>query len=485
MKTTQNEKGYILIFTLITIFIILMFLSTLTLKALNQNKQVEQTDTTYEVTAIAEMGVEYYHTKVLDAIKDASEEVNVIISNNTLTEDGKSSQINDVYKDLRTTVTSSSLYNPIELEYNTKSFYLNSISLTDPESGNPTLEITVIGKINEKTKSITAKFDFPSNLATKVIAGGGNSLVTGGNSLFKVPNFSENVTDPFPPPGVAKCPADQQEWMKSTCYTNYIQTLNKFQDTTVYFTGTNIDDTVDNENFHNSFLYVKGDFNIRNFNNSKDVNFYINGKGTFGTISTNGGVLIQALSDSSFQNIKVKKDLKIYLNGYGTFSTIDNENNTDGLKLYAKGASFQSINDLKESLFEIDGETKFNQASSFINTDVHSTGNVNASQLRLSDSKFYFDSKVDQKQLFSLKSSSKVCIRGDYHLENLNIDSTSHVYILNTSTGTLSYQNSQKEVEFLNLNQFNTECKLPISSDSSELTLIEPKINLIKDIIYN
>ena len=71
MKKLQNEKGYTLILTLVIITIIVIFFSSFTLSAMNQQKQVEKTDENYEVTAIAEMGVEYYQAKVLNAIETA------------------------------------------------------------------------------------------------------------------------------------------------------------------------------------------------------------------------------------------------------------------------------------------------------------------------------------------------------------------------------------------------------------------------------
>ena len=65
MKTVQNEKGYTLLLTLVIIFIIIIFFSSFSLSAMNQQKQVEKTDENYEVTAIAEMGVEYYQAKYI------------------------------------------------------------------------------------------------------------------------------------------------------------------------------------------------------------------------------------------------------------------------------------------------------------------------------------------------------------------------------------------------------------------------------------
>ena len=56
----RNNKGYILILTLIVISVMSLFLLTFIQISANHDKQVKQTSDTFEVTSIAEMGVEYF-----------------------------------------------------------------------------------------------------------------------------------------------------------------------------------------------------------------------------------------------------------------------------------------------------------------------------------------------------------------------------------------------------------------------------------------
>ncbi len=70
MKILQNEKGYALLLTFLTIILIVIFTMSFSLRALNHNRLVEKTDMSYEATAIAEMGVEYYQARILNLIKE-------------------------------------------------------------------------------------------------------------------------------------------------------------------------------------------------------------------------------------------------------------------------------------------------------------------------------------------------------------------------------------------------------------------------------
>lgn len=492
LRKIQNEQGYTLLLTLILIIIIIVSLfSTFAFGAITQQKQVEITDDNYEVIAIAEMGVEYYRAEILNLIEEyrqrTENEVKQVENDAKLTETEKYNKILEINAKnvaaLRSMVLGLYTTDPTVktiLEKNENSKYFNLLEkpvFTGVDSSQ--ININVKGNLLDKSKTISAKFKFPTNLVTSSpITGGGTGTGNDNGSgnfkngqLLQTPDFTKTVPNPFPPLGIGLCPYQSNKLNGIKCYTNNLSDLNGFQETTVYYTGSKVSNTVDNENFKNSFIYSKGDFQIENINKSKDVSFFINGKGTFGTIESNGDVNIQANNDSSFANVNIKKELSIYINGYGTFSTIDSDKNIPdkkyGLILYAKGASFMSINGLENSTLEIAGKTNFNQASSFISSKIHSTGEVTASQLRFSDSQAYFDSHVNQNQTFEVKNSSKVCIRSTYSLGQVAIDLSSNLYVLNTIKGTYTLQNSQKGPTFLSLSEFDKVCTIPGGTGSS------------------
>ncbi|SER85779.1 hypothetical protein [Psychrobacillus sp. OK032] len=490
MRKIRNEKGYTLLLTLILIFIIVSLFSTFAFAAITQQKQVELTDDNYEVVAIAEMGVEYYRAEILNLIefyrKKTEEEVKQVEEDDEFTDTEKHNKILAINAknilELRSMVLGLHTPEPTDktiLEKENSKYFnlLEGPAFTGADSSE--LIIKVKGNLLDKSKTISAKFNFPTNLVTSSPitgdgTGNGNDNGSGSSKnghLVQPPDFTKTVPNPFPPLGVSLCPDQSNKINKLKCYTNYLPDFNGFQETTVYYTGSKVSSPVDNENFKNSFIYTKGNFEIGNFNKSKDVSFFINGTGSFGTIESNGDVYIQTNADSSFSNIKIKKDLSIFLNGFGTFSTIDSDKNIpdkkEGLILYAKGASFMSINQLENSTLEIVGITNFKQASSFINSKIHSTGEVTASQLKFSDSQAYFDSHINQNQTFEVKDSSKVCIRSTYSLGEVAIDSSSNLYILKGNIGTYKLQNSKKEPIFLSLDEFEKVCTIPGGSSSN------------------
>jgi len=498
VKSVQNEKGYVLLLTLVIIFIIIIFFSSFAFSAMNQQKQVEKTDDNYEVTAIAEMGVEYYRAEILNLIKKYADlTLKALELNDTLPKEKRES-IDTIKNRYMTKFYDEINTLPLRKEVNPapqKYFMVKGRNI--PNIHNNQLIFEVIGHLSDNnTKEIEVTFSLPIDLIEFKLSNDGGDEESSGSmngKLVPPPDFTKTIPDPFPPNGTKACSDINGNFNKVTCYTDNLLNFNKFQETTLYYTGTKVNGTVDNENFHNSIIYTKGNFEISNFNKSKDVSFMINGSGKFGTIESNGNVVIQTNNASSFQNINIKKDLNLYINGFATFTTIDSEKNIpdkkEGLILYSKGASFMSINNLENSTFEIEGKTTFNQASSFINSKIHSTGDVIASQLKFSDNSYvYFDKNINQSQAFEVKSSSMVCLKGSYKLGQVAIDKSSFLYILDSSNGTYQLQNSEKNPTFLSQKEFDKVCKIaggPPIEPSYDYTPIIPKENeIIEKINY-
>lgn len=193
MKKVHNEQGYTLLLTMVLITVVVLLFATFTMKALSQQKQVEQTDDTFEVTAIAEMGIEYYHTEVLNLITETlfslknDNRYKDTLVDDQLTASEKTNRINSLELEYRT-----KLQKQLECIDNDKDFE-NSIcphsdksinliktvneinsspsvnfSLLDSKiltsSGHPQLEIEVEGNISNKQNKISTILNLPANL---------------------------------------------------------------------------------------------------------------------------------------------------------------------------------------------------------------------------------------------------------------------------------------------------------------------------------
>ena len=497
MKSIQNEKGYTLLLTIVIIAIIVIFFSSFALSAMNQQKQVEKTDENYEVTAIAEMGVEYYTAEILNLVslyvEKTKNEVEYIKSKNGLSASEKHNEIivvnennmNKLRLKVKELYTSTASLKTTLDSSNFKYFKLQTIPLFT-EQDLSVLTIKVTGNLMSKSKVLSAIYNFPTNLV--IIPA--NPSVVSGIQLLTPPNFLNTIPTPFPPSNVKEC---TEVLIDSECFTKSLYELKKTAFDKVYYVKSktpNLDDKkLNNNNYDINTIYSDGGIEMGNLNNKSNdkKNFYIDGTIKFGNLNKASDMYIQGTGTGDFSSgIGIEKNISIFLNGYGTFSTVDSNNTPDGaqgLNLYSKGASFMSINNLKNSTFEIDGQTKFNQASSFINSKIHSTGVVTASQLKFSDKSFvYFDKGINQSQTFELKSSSMVCLKGSYNLGEVAIDKSSFLYILDSSVGKYKLQNSEKNVTFLSQIEFEKVCKItggpPIEPiyDYTPITLVENEI---------
>ncbi|MFJ7826938.1 hypothetical protein [Psychrobacillus sp. NPDC096623] len=205
MKVFKNEKGYTLLLTLIIILMIIIFSSSFALSAMNQHKQVEHTDSKYEVTAVAEMGIEYYHAEIINLITTVrsklDSEISLIQNNSNLTVSEKVNAIKSVELTTRTNLTkgldcldgynnsTSKPCNPDETlsiskgkdidKLNSIKFtLLNSKLITNSKSQ---LEVLVKGSIPNKDYEISAIFNLPNNLLTVTLISNGENVKGDGN----------------------------------------------------------------------------------------------------------------------------------------------------------------------------------------------------------------------------------------------------------------------------------------------------------------
>ncbi|MEK4486620.1 hypothetical protein MHH81_13655 [Psychrobacillus sp. FSL H8-0484] len=272
MKKIHNEQGYTLLLTMVLITVVVLLFATFTMKALSQQKQVEQTDDNYEVTAIAEMGVEYYQAKILNVITKYAEETKDYILKNNLNLPEKSSektsykqeQLRSMNDDIIAFLESSK----VEKNFTNNSNFINykiSNIIEPVDSIQGLLEIDVTGRNKTKSKIITAKFEIPSDLEDYQNSNDPN-------------NDSSNIGHLIIPPPL---PEKQCSHITdiSQCYFTSLNDFKKdsIQNKTLYF-KLNKNETFPNSNNFNDFhstLYIYGNSEL-NFDHisGNDIKLY-------------------------------------------------------------------------------------------------------------------------------------------------------------------------------------------------------------------
>lgn len=180
MKKLQNEKGYTLLLTLVIITILIIFFSSFTLSAMNQQKQVEKTDENYEVVAIAEMGVEYYRAKIVNIINDQKEHLrNELVNNAKKDNDNplKQTEKDIIDKHVGIVITNSNALMPalpISVNSETDSEIIFQLLQLKGNPSDKSIKIEVQGNLADRNSSITAEFEIPDDLVVGTPSGSDN-----------------------------------------------------------------------------------------------------------------------------------------------------------------------------------------------------------------------------------------------------------------------------------------------------------------------
>lgn len=498
MKASQNEKGYTLLLTLIIIIMITIFISSFALSALNQQKQVEKTDNTYEVTAIAEMGVEYYQAKVEAAIEIARlkiEELNRqyesdIAKSKTETERNNLKYILDeaikkVKSDLKTKIEEYQFINAEKTlgDHAEKSFGLKSKPIFNDEI----LIMNVVGNIDSKEKWLTAYFNFPSSLASLGPSGNTPGSPNGKYSaLFEPPPFP--ITSKSS--SMNKCPqVDSISGSTTTefiCHSSSLDKLGNILNLNLYYTGNTELQNL-NENFKNlNNFYANSSTKITNLKPKKNSSFYINGDTIIDSIDKPNNTTIYSKGKIEINSLNNIEKLNIYSNKTINFKnaieakniTLDaaevlfnNLNNTsENLKIQVGGnASFKEINTISNSNFVINGTGIFQGQN---------TGRITGNSILLLDSIIFTSTN---NNILKLEDNSKLCIRNaNYETikHSINTTSQSELIILVNKASDLK---NTGHVDLVLEAEFNNRCY------SSGINDEHPPANdsFIKEIVYN
>ncbi|QUG42246.1 hypothetical protein KD050_02830 [Psychrobacillus sp. INOP01] len=487
MKIIRNEKGYTLILTLIIIIVIVSLFSTFAFAAITQQKQVEITDDTYEVTAIAEMGVEYYRAEIINLVEIYRQktvvEVNAVESDTKLTDTEKQTKIEKINDnnliELRDEVqgitlgqTEKTTLDPSAHKY----FRLvtqPSFSVENPKN----LTIEVEGKLKEEVKIISAKFYFPTNLVTSTpITGDGGSddgSGNGGNGIGKL------ITPPIFPDtnyhlGTRKCSElMSSNQTKNTCYSDTINGLNKLKELNLYYTGVSHIQNI-NQNFESlANFYANSNITMESLKPINDRNYYINGKAVFKELDNASNSLIYASDDIELFTTNNMKSLKIYSGNKVTFNRPLDGNN---LTLYAKNAKFNNINKLNHSTIQVNMDAEFTEINTISNSHIQIDGIAkfyaqNKGEFTNSKvlvNKLEFDTTKNNQDIIRLKEDSIFCVRNkDFNEKQVQVNDNSSLVILDETVTDTTEIKKLKHVEYVSKVNFDRICNFGSNSSPS------------------
>ena len=497
MTDVKNEKGYTLLLTLLIIIVIIIFFSSFALGAMNQLKQVGQTDSTYEVTAIAEMGVEYYQAKVEYAMEVARLKIEILKTNyesivkDKLTEAERNQlkrkldeEIKKVKSDLKLSIEGYQFINPEKNlgEYSEKFFRLTS----QPKFDGDILKMNVLGNIQGKVKNITVHFNFPPDLGPTSSSfppdksDNVKNLYMPYIPIIETPDFSKIILNPFPSSGYPKC---AQNVTARKCITTNISNMNNYDYDTVYYSDATSNKVMnDGYRYKISNLYSNGDLKTGYISteNLTDIHFYVDGFMSFGEIGSPYNFSFVSTKGANFQGINANNN-KIYVNDVTNFNNTASLTNSE---VWSKGtANFQQI-DLINTKLELKNSATFNnfvtmKAESIINLAGPATFKVN---LVTDNSSLNIYSTSTFKNVVDFKNKSKLNIAGPATFEvNLTTDnSTLNIYNNSTFQNGVIFKN-KSNINIIGTSNFSNNLNISNSivnfSDKVTAPAIDVKNN--------
>lgn len=402
MKLMKNQTGYTLLLTLLLIVLVFGFIGSLMFSAITQQTQVEKTDEKFLLSDITNMGVEYYRGKVINdfvaVASDVKSEIQLKLEN-----DG-----NDKYK------TEESIR---ELEQNEEELGMNNLLdnindyTYDPVSKD---EVTTLFFQNKEPTIINNKTS-PNVFITFFITA--KHLSEEKNSSFKITiprkmvivqintadtesgiDYSNTIQNPnfTIPPNTEECNGD---YTNNECTTSGIKKIGNIDNSTIYYLGDLDSIPANKSDFNESNIYVLGNLDAGNLKDIENLSLLVNGDAEFHQIS------------ATFFNLFTSGDIL-----FKHFTTFTNSK----IRSFGKmTATFKGIT-LNKSHMLLEG----------INNDL--------------------DIKVEE--------SSTLCIKDNSKLNNLYIDSTSNVYIIDSATRTGTNSSGSKLPQVVDIKNFNEKC---------------------------
>ncbi|MFX3674580.1 MAG: hypothetical protein ACE3JQ_09050 [Paenisporosarcina sp.] len=427
----NNEAGYTLLLTLALIVIVIGFIGTLSFLTLNQQTQVENTDEKFLLSDVTEMGIEYYRNLALEdyvkTVNQVKENIQDEISNSPKEKYDTEAEVRalEISKErlglhnLKTTLSSYSI-NPIPIEEPLLNFSLSSAPY-EVESSNPSFfrYKFTVKGSNENESEI---YSFTVLLPTKLIHVS-ISPSGNGNGADSIINYSKTIPTPnfSPPTNLKNCNGTYTD--KECISTSKF--IKDIENSKVYYQGDIGTNSANNTDFKKSIMIVDGNLDAKNFNGISNVSIFVNGS--------------TSIDQLNATNINLYSSGTISLNKHITISDS---------KIRSMGALFAT-----------------NKGMSLSNVHMVLEGENNS---------------IDP---FSVTNSSTVCIKDDSDLDELYIDSSSSVYILNSAIRTgLNIRNS-KLPEMVDINSFNEKCYGVSNSNNEIVITIDSNLSITPETI--
>lgn len=383
MKIIQNEKGYALLLTFVTIILIVIFTTSFSLRAINHNKLVEKTDMSYEATAVAEMGVEYFQARILNLIAKYQtpntnewNKVNIELGNlnkyieKTLPKDKGTNAYADTIERYRDNALG---YLETDIE-NLLNSYIDveipgtQFKITDVLSSSKSWEIEVTGSSKEDNQVIDVVFHLKD----------------------KNGDFELIILDPN---GGTINPSLPSVNITGITFNNLIPRR------------TNITNLATNLNPNTAFLGDKFilDNNLENPDSAK----------------------IQSKDSVSINGINNMKSLDIYALGN---VEIKNPIHAQNLNLYANTLQMPTLNSLNNSNIEIESTAKFGDMVSISNSKIQVNGNAKFNYFNTitDQSSIKIKGNTEFKYIDKMEKSSEFLINGNVlaeYIKNINDNS--------------------------------------------------------------
>ena len=403
----NNENGYTLLVTLAIILIITSFIGTLSFLTLNQQSQVENTDEDFLLSDITEMGIDYYRNRVLN---DYVKVINKVEENikKEIDEDKKNStKLYDTEDELKKLEDSKELEG-IEI-------LIDSLSDYD--------EVEIDIEASKLTFTLTeSPYEYKSNetyLQFKFFIEGSNSVNKEKYSfIIRLPKNLVDLTINHSDPGNG---SGQIDYNKTIPTPNFSPPLLTEDCNGTYKNKTCISSSKFIKNIENSTVYFKDDISTNSANNTDFNQSFI--------------IIDGNLDAKNFQGIT---DVSIFVNGDTSIDQLLATN----INLYSSGALY------------------LNKHININDSNIRSLGAVHATKkgMTISNTHMVLEGNDNIIDPFKVMNSSTVCIKNDSSLDELYIDPTSSVFILNSANRTGQNINGSKLPLIVDIDTFNKYC---------------------------
>lgn len=427
----NNEAGYTLLLTLALIVVITGFIGSLSYLTLNQQSHVEKTDEKFLLSDITEMGIEFYRNRALEDYIQTANQVKrnvqdaISISPEQYDTEAKvrALELREERKGLQDLKTTISSYTTAIIPVEEPFIHFNlSTSPVEVVSSNPSFFRYKFNVMGSNTDN-NEEYSFILKFPNKFL----NVTILPGNSGngSGSVDYSKTIPTPnfTPPTSTDECNGTYKD---KTCISED-KTIRNINNSTVYYQGDTDTNNANHIDFNNSELIIDGNLDAKNLRDVENISILVNG-------------------DTSIDHF---------------FPT--------NVRLYSSGT------------------LSLNKHITIKDSKIRSLGPLIATKkgITLSNSHMVLEGNGNTIDPFDVTDNSTVCIKDDSSLDELYIDSTSSVYILNTANRTgLDLKNSKSPIR-VDEKTFNEKCYGVSSTEEGIAIEIDSNLSITPESILD